>query len=424
MIGAGNRGQTYASLAAAAGATITAVAEPNPVRRERFGERFGVPKTCRSDGWESLDLSAGQVDGLVIATMDNLHVDPALRFAPLGVPILLEKPIGPSWAECLRLSDGLPPDPPPVFVAHVLRYTPYTRLLRNLLDDGAIGEILNIHHLEPVGFWHFAHSFARGNWRSTAAAAPFIVSKACHDIDWVVHLIGSECVAVSSFGVLNLFRPEQRPPGAADRCFDCQVDCVYDARSIYLDRARAGDFSFPVSTITEEESVGAVLDSLEHTQYGQCVYLCDNDVPDSQVVSLLFSGGQTTSITVTAFTESRGRHSVIAGSRGEATVTDNGVEVYSFHNRRRRFYSSQFDALASAKPPTHSGHAGGDSGLIDCFMSEIANRTESGREAFADALNSHRVAFTAEQARLRNQVLNPSDLSDMPAEPFRQRSRQ
>ena len=249
-----------------------------------------------------------------------------------------------------------------------------------------------------------------------------MVSKACHDVDWVMHLIGSECVAVSSFGALNHFRTELRPDGAADRCIDCTVDCAYDARSIYLDMAKAGDFSHPVSTITDEPTVAGVRHALEHTRFGQCVYDCDNDVIDTQVASLLFSGGQTASITVTAFTESRGRHSVIAGTNGEATVTESGVEVYSFRNRRRRFYSSGIDASASSGPGINGGHAGGDEAMIEYFLDEIASPTEAGRHAFAEALYSHQVAFAVEESRLRREVLDPRGLPALPAESDQQRS--
>ena len=99
VVGAGDRGTTYASLAADAGAVIAAVAEPDDNRRTGFGERFDVPADCRSESWDCLELTSDEVDGTVITTMDYLHVDPALRFAELGVPMLLEKPIGPSWAE-------------------------------------------------------------------------------------------------------------------------------------------------------------------------------------------------------------------------------------------------------------------------------------------------------------------------------------
>ena len=129
------------------------------------------PPPSKPQAGESLELDVGDVDGVIIATMDDMHVEPTPRFAHLAVPMLLEKPIGRTWADCCRLRDELPGDAPPILVAHVLRYAGYTQLLRSMIDDGALGEVVNVHLLEPVGFWHFAHSFVRGNWHSSATSA-------------------------------------------------------------------------------------------------------------------------------------------------------------------------------------------------------------------------------------------------------------
>ncbi|MCT6976539.1 gfo/Idh/MocA family oxidoreductase, partial [Salmonella enterica subsp. enterica serovar Yoruba] len=65
-------------------------------------------------------------------------------------------------------------------VAHVLRYTRYTQKLKSLLDDGVIGDIVSMQHLEPVGYWHQAHSFVRGNWRNEAESSFMLLQKSCH----------------------------------------------------------------------------------------------------------------------------------------------------------------------------------------------------------------------------------------------------
>ena len=408
MVGAGTRGFGYARLAAASGAKVVAVAEPDIRRRRRLLEHCGSPAARQAANWETLELDTGDIDGVIIATMDDMHVGPALRFAPLGAPMLLEKPIARSWEECCRLRAGLGDDAPVVLVAHVLRYAPYTRLLRSLIADGALGEIVNVHHLEPLGFWHFAHSYVRGNWHSTAVAADFMVAKACHDVDWIMQLIDSECVAVSSFASLSHFRPESRPDGAAERCVDCSVDCVYDARRIYLDAARAGDFSWPIEAIVAEHTVAEVADALDHSRFGRCVYTGDNDVPDTQVASLLFAGGQTATITVSAFTELRSRLTVISGTRAEATVTADGVDLYSFARRRRRFWN----ANGRGRSGLSGSHGGGDSALVDHYLSEIDNPTASGRASLEEALRTHRVTFAIEEARRRGQVVDPRDLPD------------
>ena len=406
VIGAGMRGCTYAELAVEFGAAITAVAEPDDRKRRRLLADFGSPDAKQAISWEDLELEADEVDGVIIATMDDMHVGPALRFARLGVPMLLEKPIARTWEDCCLLASGLGRSAPSILVAHVLNYAPYTRLLQSMIADGAIGDIVNIHHLEPVGFWHFAHSFVRGNWRSTAESADLMVAKACHDVDWIMGLIGSDCVAVSSFASLLHFRPESRPEGAAERCIDCSVDCVYDARILYLEAARSGDFTWPLEAVVVDHTEQAVAEALEHSSYGRCVYNGDNDVVDAQVGSMLFAGGQTATIAVSAFTELRSRQSVISGTRAEATVTSAGVELYSFVDRRRRFW----EADGPGGSGISASHGGGDSGLVEALLHEIQEPTEAGKNAFAQAMRSHRVAFAMEEARRRGEVVDPRDL--------------
>ncbi len=408
MIGAGTRGYEYARLAVESGSEVVAVAEPDDRKRRRLLDSFGSPGARQATGWHALTLDVGEVDGVIIATMDDMHVEPTLQYAPLGAPILLEKPIARSWKDCCRLRAGLGDTAPPILVAHILRYAPYTQLLRSLIAEGALGDIVNVHHLEPVGFWHFAHSFVRGNWHTSDRAAEFMVAKACHDVDWIMHLIEAECVAVSSFASLSHFRPESRPAGAAERCIDCSVDCVYDARSIYLDPARAGDFSWPVETIVAEQTIAAVTDALAHSRYGRCVYAGGNDAPDTQVASLRFAGGQTATITVSAFTELRSRQTIISGSRAEATVTAAGVELYSFADRRRRFWEAEGPARAGLS----ASHGGGDRALVDRYLDETREPTEAGSQAFAEALRTHRVAFAIEEARCRSTVVDPRDLPE------------
>jgi len=92
-------------------------------------------------------------------------------------------------------------------VCHVMRYTTANIKIKQLVSSGIIGDVVNIQHCEPVGYFHFAHSFVRGNWRKNESTFS-LLSKSCHDIDIIRYWMGSDvdCTAIHSFGSLNHFR--------------------------------------------------------------------------------------------------------------------------------------------------------------------------------------------------------------------------
>ncbi|MFI6324783.1 Gfo/Idh/MocA family protein [Nonomuraea sp. NPDC050556] len=171
---------------------------------------------------------------------DADHLAPAEAFASLGYDILLEKPIAPTEEDSIAVGEAAARSGSLIAVCHVMRYTPYTARLREPLPQ--IGEIVSVEHLEPIGWYHFAHSFVRGNWRREDEAAFALLAKACHDIDWLAFVIGRSVEKVSSFSGLSHFRPENKPAGAADRCPNCTVEasCPYSAQRMYMDGLRKG----------------------------------------------------------------------------------------------------------------------------------------------------------------------------------------
>ena len=129
------------------------------------------------------------------------------------------------------------------------------------------------------------------------------------------------CRAVSSFGALTHFKRENKPTEAADalRCLDCDYEprCPYSAKRIYLPRAERGETGMPLTALTLDTTPKGVLNALATGPYGRCVYECDNDVVDHQVVNMAFASGKTASFTMTGFTKLRHRRTGIFGTHGE-----------------------------------------------------------------------------------------------------------
>ncbi|MGW0479258.1 Gfo/Idh/MocA family protein [Nonomuraea sp. NPDC003214] len=400
VVGAGARGQIYARAATAGGrARIVAVADPDPARRDRLADEHGVPEEARFTGWAELAAAPKLADAVVIATQDRLHVDPAIAFAGLGYAILLEKPMAPTEPEARRIVEAVERAGVVFAVCHVLRYTAYTQVFKELVDGGRLGTISSVQHLEPVGWWHMAHSFVRGSWRNAAESGPMLLTKSCHDIDWLLHLVGDRPVGVSSFGSLTHFRPENRPEGAGARCVSCPVEpaCAYSAKRLYLGCLGDPDREFwPLGPVTTDATTAGVMSALETGPYGRCVYDCDNDVVDQQVVTMEFARGATVSFTMTAFTPLEHRKTRVFGTRGYAEGDGRTIRVVDFVTGDEEIVDTGTRAGASLA----DGHGGGDAGLVAAFLDAVATGDQAplGADA-ADALAGHLVVWAAERAR-------------------------
>jgi len=383
-------------------ATVVGVAEPREHYRTTLAERHGIEPENVFGDWEPMAARERFADAAVVATPDAVHCGPAVALAEKGYHILLEKPLAPTEEECRRIVDAVKANGVLLAVGHVMRYTQYTQTLKRVLDSGRIGEIVTIQHLEPVGYWHQAHSFVRGNWRNEAESSFMLLAKSCHDLDWLHYIMGLRCEAVSSFGSLHHFRRGCQPEGASDRCLDCAVEpeCAYSAKKIYLGRVAKGHTGWPVDVLTPDTTMEGVTEALRNGPYGRCVYACDNDVVDHQVVNLRFEGGPTATFTMTAFNQGGHRQTRIFGTKGEIVGDGSTLRVFDFLTDTAEVINTSASAGSIL-----GGHGGGDYGLMSSFVAAVANddpgRVLSGPD---ETLESHLMVFAAERARRTERV--------------------
>ncbi|MBM7785373.1 Gfo/Idh/MocA family protein [Tenggerimyces flavus] len=399
VVGAGNRGSVYASWAKAHPdrAKVVAVAEPREYQRTRLAEAHGIPPERTFSHWKDLVAGPKVADAVIVATQDKEHVAPALALADLGYHLMIEKPLAPSEQDCRTIIEAVERAGVMLAVCHVLRSTPYTQLLKRVLDEGRIGEIVNVQHLEPVGYWHQAHSYVRGNWRREDQSSPALLAKSCHDIDWLRYVVGAPIEEVSSFGSLKHFKAENAPANSADRCLDCAVepDCPYSAKRLYLRAVQSGYTGWPLHVVTDDLTEAGVTKALREGPYGRCVYRCDNDVVDHQVVALRFGGDVAATFTMTAFTQAGHRQTQIFGTHGRVDCDGETVTVHDFRTEELDTLTVESSGMDAA-----SGHGGGDAGLMDAFTRALA--TGDRRHILsgpAESLETHLAVFASERAR-------------------------
>jgi predicted dehydrogenase len=297
-----------------------------------------------------------------------------------------------------------------------------------------------------VGHWHFAHSFVRGNWRNEDESTFSLLAKCCHDIDLLVYWMGEKkrCVRVSSFGALAHFRKENAPKNSASNCFRCPVeaDCCYSTKKIYF-RPNMNPNGWPYSVVLNTdgplvlnpnskediedllqntndcEKVEILKKALQHpeSQYGRCVYQCDNDVCDNQTVILNFDDSSIATLTMIAFSESQcQRKTVIYGTKGQLEWDDSKstteINHFDFLTLKKQILDGK---LIDTNDETETneqfrklkGHGGTDYILIDSFVNAILHNNKSYiLTDVKESLKSHLVVFAAELSRRKSKVIN------------------
>ena len=402
IAGLGSRGlQTYAKCLEkfADRAEIVAVADIRPDRVAVAAEKYNIPADKCFDSVESMLQQPKLADLLLICTPDDVHYQPALDGLKRGYHLLLEKPAARSVKECRDIAQLAEEKGLNVVVCHVLRYTVFYQKIKELIDAGRVGDIMNVEAIERVGYWHQAHSFVRGNWHVAADTTPMILAKCCHDMDMILWLPGKKCEKVTSFGHLSHYNAANKPEGAPERCAEgCpHADtCLYNAERYYLDCFKRGGNSWPVNVVAPEPTEEKIIEALKVKDYGRCVYQMNNDVVDHQVMNLLLEDDVTVAFTMTAFSDKGGRCMRVMGTKAEifADMEKDIIQLMPFGGEME-----EFDIRKIATDL--SGHGGGDIKMVEDYHDVLEGKPmPSAMTTIARSVESHYVALAAEESRL------------------------
>ena len=410
LIGGGDRGNSYLKYLDTHSEKfkLVGIAEPVDDKREYLKSKYNVSSDMCFKSWQEILSLPKFADIAMICTQDKMHFEPAMKAIDLKYDVLLEKPAAPAPEECYKIAENANKNGVKVLVCHVLRYTPFYKAVKQFLNSGKLGEITNINHTEGVGNIHMSHSFVRGNWRNESESAPMILAKCCHDTDLIQWFIGEECTKVQSMGMRAYFTEENKPEGAPDRCLDgCphKDSCYYYAPSLYRTNTAEVQHFRAVVAQNFEPTDDEIDEALKTSPYGRCVFSCDNDVVDRQIVTMQFGKNKIATLTMSAFNKG-GRTTNIMGTKGEL--------VLDMENQSMKFYDFSTGKTEDVYKPEvvidHTiagGHGGGDMGIMQDLYEYIANNNPS--DSISDinvSCMSHLICFAAEEARKNNKVID------------------
>ncbi len=427
---------------------IIGVAEPNPIKRNNFMKIHKIPENRSYNLWKDILAEDKFADAAIITTQDNMHTQPALLAMEQGYDVLLEKPMANKLDECVQLVNKAQETGKRLQICHVLRYTDFYSTIYDTIQSGKLGKVINIECKENVSYFHYSHSYIRGNWRNSEISSPMILAKCCHDLDLLYWMVGVPPKKISSFGNLLYYKKENAPEGAPKRCLDvCPYadKCIFYAPFIYIDNTplfRVGldcDIKiikffawlaikhrttvkilskiipplkdavewhgWPVSVITDDLTYEGKMKALKEGPYGRCVYHCDNNVVDHQTVNIEFENGVTANLTVHGHSAFEGRSIRIDGTKatliGEFLFSGEQIWLYDkLSGKKEKIFEGHLQL---------TGHGGGDTGLMNAFIDLMKRNISKPLTDAKASLESHIMAFAAEKSRLEGKIINMAE---------------
>ncbi len=406
ILGLGSRGATtYGDyLITLNDVKISAICDIDKDKLNFYQNKYHVEKKDCFLNSEDFFKAGKLADILIIATMDQDHYSQAMKALDLKYHLLLEKPIALNLKQCLDIENKALKNNLYVVVCHVLRYSLFYKKIKEIVNSKILGNIININTTENVGYWHQAHSFVRGNWNNSNKTSPMILQKCCHDFDILNWIIDKKPLNVSSFGSLSLFKKENAPKDSSNYCYDCKIqnNCPYNAVKYYVDSIKNDkDLGWPYDVVVLNPTKDKVLAAIKNGPYGRCVYKCDNNVVDHQIVNIQYEDNITATHTMCAFSKDCYRDIKIFATRGDliANTLNNTIIYHTFVDNK------EFVIDVSKLTNDLSGHMGGDKLMINELLKLINKETSQLDSSIEKSVLSHVIAFAAEKSRINKGVV-------------------
>lgn len=324
------------------------------------------------DSIEAL-LQATDIDAVIITTPDFTHRQMLDKALDAGKHALCEKPMATTLEDALHMAKRAMAAPHTVQIGFMLRFAPFFVTLKEIIDSGVIGPLLQISAAEVVEYYHGAAFFRRWH-RFRSHSGGLLVHKACHTLDVLNWLAQAAPLWVSARGGVDTF---VRNSQAAVRCRDCSLTATCPA--VY----RADQYNYIYQTRDERAEP-------DRSTADLCAYNTDKDSIDNATVMVRYASDIGLSFTFTTTGSRHERHLLLVGQGGQirASQADGVISVEPL---------GEAPHITVLPEELRDEHGGGDTPLMEAFFNCVA----TGKRPTADVvagLHSVALAVAATQS--------------------------
>lgn len=341
-------------------AVVVAGADINEKHLANFRERIDGDVFTTTDYRALLDRS--DVDAVAVTSPDYCHEEHAIAALQAGKHVFCEKPLAITTEGCDRILEVWKASGKRLMVGFNMRYMNIFRVMKEIVDSGAIGEVkaVWVRHFVGFGGEYYYHDWHADRRNTTS----LLLQKGSHDIDMIHWITGRYTKRVAAFGSLDFFGGDRPNDLTCPNCPD-------------------------KSTCTE-----ALFGNLN-----QCAFRKEVDVEDNNVVIMELDGGIKASYLQCHFTPDYHRNYVFIGTEGRIENSEPDGKVWL--KMRRSTPGPNTEAQLSNESgvwkeladrtydikPASGTHGGGDPSICEDFLDMVLLGKEPVATPFAGRMS-------------------------------------
>lgn len=371
IVGLGSRHAMYRTAILgdyAQHAELVGLCDINPGRLE-LSRKVAAGKGVSVPGYIAADfdtmLRETKPHFVIVTTVDATHDDYIVRALDAGCDVITEKPMTTTAAKCQRILDAKKRSGKRVRVTFNYRYSPPRTQVKDLLQNGEIGDVLSVDFHWLLNTQHGTDYFRR--WHSQKKnSGGLMIHKATHHFDLVNWWLSAVPVSVNAVGKREFYTPVMaKRLGLKSHHERCRTCPEKDLCTFHMDLAANSGLK------------ALYLDNEHHDGYfrDQCVFRPEIDIEDTMNVIVSYDTGTTLSYSLNAFnawegyqiafngTKGRIEHSIVEQIYVSGTNTVQGGIAEG--GVRTRVIPLRGEARAIEPWTGQGGHGGGDKVLLD-----------------------------------------------------------
>ncbi len=332
MIGTGGRGSMYKLWMKNPRVEVVAGADVNPAARESFAQ--DLPDAFVAEDYRHV-LDRKDVHAVAVCTPDFLHHQHAVAALQAGKHLFCEKPLAITIEDCDDILRAWQRAGVRMMVGFNMRYAYFCARMKQLVDDGAIGEVKTAwtRHFVGWGGRFYYHDWHASRRNTTG----LLLQKATHDLDVMHWVCGTHTVRTAAFGKLMYYGG--RMPDEL-RCSACEIreSCPDEA-------AKWGGHD------------------------DRCAFRKEVDVEDVSVMIMQYANGVQAAYQQCHFSPEYERNYTFIGTEGRIESDEPHGKVYLWRRTLGRNQTEPTEVFECAS--RFGGHGGADPVISEDFVNMV-----------------------------------------------------